>query len=200
MLSDKGVRECSRYRYLAHGQGNQPNSTNKHNLQGRTTLTDSLQGAKMHRYHRSPRTQRSRRESLCRRSSVLVDLRARHPHLLMPTVLRALITSRRVARTRMPILPVPTSSIKARHRSLHRGLISARLRRGRSHMYIRFLRIRHKGLRNMSGSHQADMQLRSLPLKRSQSSHTVHTTPSHNHRLSHGNKFNIASGNKRSLP
>ena len=52
----------------------------------------------------------------------------------------------------------------------------------------------------MSGSHQADIQLRSLPLKRSLSSHTVYMTPSHNHHLSHGNKFNIASGNKRSLP
>jgi hypothetical protein len=52
----------------------------------------------------------------------------------------------------------------------------------------------------MSDSHQADMQLHSLPLQRSLSSHMVILTPSHNHRLSHGNKLNIASGSKRRLP
>ena len=139
-----------------------------------------LQGAKMHRYHRSPRTQRSQRESLYHRSFVLVTLRARRPHLPMPTVLRALITSHRAAQTRMPILPIPTSSIKARHHSLHRRPVSVRLRRGRSHTDTRSLRIRRKGPRNMSDSHQADMQLRSLPLKRSLSSLPVNMTPSHN--------------------
>jgi hypothetical protein len=153
----------------------------------------------MRRYRQSPRTQESRWENLCRRSSVLVDLRVRHPHLLFLTVLRPIITCR-VARTRIPIPLIPMSSIKTHHPSLHRRPIAVRPRRGRSHTCTRSPRIRHMGLRNMSDSRQVDMQLRSLPLKHSLSSRMFNIIHNHNHRHSNGNKHNIAPGSKRSPP
>ncbi|KAH9989444.1 hypothetical protein BJV77DRAFT_683546 [Russula vinacea] len=127
-------------------------------------------------------------------------------HLPLPTVLRAIITRYRVTPTHIPaILLIMRIRLHCPSQArLYRSPIFIRLHRNRNRSHSNILpislRIQLKGPQDLlEFFHQADIQLRSLPLKYRLKSIIPNTILNRTHRHNNVHKYNIALGSKRSL-